>query len=171
MKRIIIFEGPDGSGKTHAATLFAKKTGAAYHHHPAYTGVTDVMPIYLTSMMPAVTGLCDVVLDRCWLSEKPYGYVYRAGVLRISTVDQEALEAVAHRQRAVVVRCLPPWAKCRESFIARKALKQEYLDDDSQLRAVFDEYRQLTSSLRILEHDWTIDADLTQLFRRLEVNP
>ena len=78
--KLTIFEGPDGGGKTTAAEKYAKETGAQYVHFGPLPHVKDSLArVYVEAMMPAILGLQDVVFDRSWLSEIPYGTAFRGG--------------------------------------------------------------------------------------------
>src|SRR5882757_4772670 len=101
---LTIFEGPDGSGKTTAAKAFAAEMGARYVHLPQFKRVTTGLPrMYLEAMLPALLGYQDVVMDRCWLSEVPYGRVFRDGADRVGEISRHMLERVALRAGALVV--------------------------------------------------------------------
>jgi polyphosphate kinase 2 (PPK2 family) len=109
-KVLTIFEGPDGSGKTTAAREYAEQTGARYVHFPALPRVKHGLGrMYVEAMLPALLGYHDVVFDRCWLSETPYGEAFREGQDRLTQADRRMLERLALRCGAVVVKCLPEW--------------------------------------------------------------
>lgn len=153
-KHVTIFEGPDGSGKTTAARAFAELTGARYVHLGPFDQVTNGLArLYVEAMVPALLGYQDVVLDRCWLSELPYGVIFREGQVRLSVADRRMLERLALRCGAVVVRCLPPWPTVKANYLKRKHL--EMLDNDHQLRQVHQAYKKLATDLPVLEYDYT----------------
>lgn len=140
-KVVTIFEGCDGSGKTTAAKLYAQATGARYVHFSALPRVREGLPrLYIEAMLPALLGYQDVVLDRCWLSEEPYGLAFRPNnSLRVDAVDQAMLERVALRCAAVVVHCDPGFDVALGNFRARR--EREMLDNGDQLKSVYDLYR------------------------------
>lgn len=143
---VTIFEGPDGSGKTTLAKKYALATRAKYIHFPALKHVhSGLARMYVEAMTPALLGYQDVVLDRCWLSELPYGQAYRGGDLRLTKADNLVLERLAMRCGAVVVKCDPGWEKIASSFTRRK--EEEMLDDLDQLRTVHKLYRSQYTSL------------------------
>ena len=79
-KKLTIFEGVDGSGKTVAAKRYADEICARYIHFGPFTRVTDGLArMYAEAMLLAVIGYQNVVFDRSWLSEGPYGLVMRGG--------------------------------------------------------------------------------------------
>lgn len=152
-KRLTIFEGPDGGGKTTTARKYAELTGARYVHFGPMKNVKEGLArMYVEAMIPALLGYQDVVFDRCWMSEGPYGRAFRNGADRIGRVYERMLERVALRCGAVVVRCLPEWAIIRENFIQRK--QDEYLETEEQLLHVYDSYTWMTSALPIIDFDY-----------------
>lgn len=159
---IIIFEGPDGAGKSTAISQFTKTLAPdSYHvvHHGPYKGVTssdDLARLYQESMMPAVLGHRTVILDRCWLSEQPYGRAYRDGKDRLGEVNRRHLERLALRCGATIVRCLPSWGTVRQNFLSR--VGDEMLDRVEQLREVWRWYQGpmfLNTALDVVSYDYT----------------
>jgi hypothetical protein len=151
---LTIFEGCDGAGKTTAAKAYAEATGAKYVHFPALPRVTKGLArMYVEAMLPAVLGYQDVVFDRSWLSETPYGLAFREGQDRLGVASKRMLERLALRCGAVVVWCDPGWEHVRESYVRRKHL--EMLADASQLREVYDLYAVEPTDLDEVGFDYT----------------
>jgi len=137
-KRLTIFEGPDGSGKTTLAKLYASATGARYVHCGPFLRVQHGLGrLYVEAMLPALLGHHDVVLDRAWMSEPIYGKVFRDGT-RLSEVDRRMLDRVAMRCETRFIVALPPVEVCLKAFLSRPA--DEYLKKESQLRKVHAAY-------------------------------
>ena len=158
-KAITIFEGPDGGGKSTIAQEYAQLTQARYVHHGPYKQVTDGLArMVYESMLPALLGYEDVVLDRCWISEPIYADAFREGNDRVGPERARMMDRVAMRCGAVVVKCLPPWAFVKATFNGRK--DEEYLDDDQQLLRVYGDYQHdLNTHLHVVEYDWTQHVD------------
>lgn len=140
MKRILIFEGPDGAGKSTLAAKVAEQIGTRVVHHGPYPEVTDgldLAKIYRDSM--AEPG--DVVLDRCWISEKPYGIAFRGGADRLNNGLNRYLDKCAFKFAGYVrvFLCMPSWETVKKNYLARRG--KEYLDSLAQLRLVYDYYR------------------------------
>lgn len=156
-KKVTIFEGADGSGKSTTAHAFAELTGARYVHCSNWKHVTDGLPrLYLEAMLPALLGYQDVVLDRCWLSEQPYGKVYRSGEDRLGTVYRRMLERVAMSCGAIVVRCDPGPEICVENWWQRRREENKGWENSDGLRDVVNSYRNdLRTELSILDYDYT----------------
>ncbi len=134
---LVIFEGPDGSGKSTTAQAFADVIGAKYTHHGPYPDVKEISVRYLESMMPAILRRGSVVLDRCWVSEVPYGLAFRGGEDRIGVV-KPLLEGFANRANALYVRCDPTWEQVERNFVLRKGT--EYLKTIDQIFEVWKWY-------------------------------
>lgn len=154
-KAVTIFEGPDGGGKTTLAQEYAQLTNARYVHHGPYKQVDDGLGrLFVESMLPALLGYEDVVLDRCWLSEPIYADAYRSGRDRITAPRARVLDRLALRCGAVVVKCLPPWDRVRDCFRGRKG--EEYLDNEEQLIYVYGRYDDpFNPHLHQVEYDYT----------------
>lgn len=158
-RNLTIFEGPDGSGKSTAAQRYAEETGAKYVHFPALPRVSGrgLARMYVEAMLPALYGYQDVVFDRCWLSEEPYGSVFRPDQpLRTDEAINRMLDRVAMRCGAQVIYCLPPLENCLDTFRRRKG--EEMLDREDQLVKVYNAYEaQLHSGthLPVLHYDFT----------------
>lgn len=153
-KNITIFEGPDGGGKSTLASRYAFETKAMYVHFPQLPDVSEMLArCYIEAMMPALLGHQDVVLDRCWLSEKPYGDVFRNGEYRLQPNAENVLERLAMRCGAVVVMCMPEFQTISNNWSVREEI--EMLDDLNQLRFVYDEYQKVTTSLPSFKYDYT----------------
>lgn len=154
-KHLTIFEGPDGSGKTTIAKAYAELTGARYVHFGPMPHIGHGLArIYVEAMLPALLGHQSVVFDRCWLSEVPYGTVFREGQDRLGFEAVRMLERLAWRCGAVVVQCLPHWESVERSFISRKG--DEYLNSVTQLRQVYDLYKRMHTDLNVLHYDYSV---------------
>lgn len=153
--KLTIFEGPDGSGKSTAAKAFAEATGARYVHFAALPHVSaGLARLYVEAMLPALLGYQDVVFDRCWLSETPYGVAFREGADRLSSASRRMLERLAMRCGAVVVKCDPGWQLVARNYSARKHL--ELLDNLGQLRQVYELYHSESTDLPTVHFDYTV---------------
>lgn len=136
---LFIFEGPDGSGKTTAAIALARAISGNYTHHGPYPDVKEMLSaVYLDSMLPAIRRIRPVVLDRCWISEIPYGEAFRGGVDRVGAA-RYTLEHIAARCTTIYVRCDPTWEQVERNFVLRKG--NEYLKTYDQMQQVFKWYQ------------------------------
>lgn len=170
-KRVIILEGVDGSGKSTYAAALSKSLDAMVVHHGPYKDITDGPELarrYVDSMLPALLGEKDVILDRSWLSESIYGRAYRGGVDRLGTLLRRQLERLALRCGALVIRCDPGWDLVKASWQARKG--DEYLKAIEQVALVHGMYQQLRTSLSIVEYNFT-QAEMSDVGSRHLLHP
>lgn len=157
--KLTIFEGPDGSGKSTQAQRFVEATGARYVHFGPMPRVTkNLARMYVEAMLPALLGYQDVVFDRSWLSERPYGVAFRGGKLRVGSADIAMLERLAMRCGATVIMCDPGWEAVLFSYRRRKG--DEYLETENQLRHVYDLYKLTETNLPMSTYDYTKQGDL-----------
>ena len=154
-KTLTIFEGCDGSGKTRAAEKFAADTGARYvHFGPLPLVSKGLARMYVEAMLPAILGYEDLVFDRSWLSDSPYGHAFRHGTMRLCQADLSMLERVALRCSAVVVHCDPGWEAVVASYRSRKA--DELLENEAQLQHVYEQYCNLETDLPTVKYNYAI---------------
>ncbi len=154
-RTITIFEGPDGGGKTTAARDFAHATRAGYKHFGNMPAIgPGLARCYVEAMLPAILGYQDMVFDRCWLSEQPYGQVFRGDNFRFTKATSRMLDRLALRCGAVVVMCLPGEETAAANFNKRRAV--EMLTEEQQLRDIYKLYAEggLTD-LPIYLHNYT----------------
>lgn len=152
--RLTIFEGPDGSGKSTAAKQFADLTGARYVHFGPLPNVTNGLSrMYVEAMLPALLGYQDVVFDRSWLSELPYGVAFRNDKVRVNSADCRMLERLAMRCGGVVVQCCPPWETVKANYLGRRNI--EMLENEDQLKLVYEIYDNQPTMLPTLGYDYT----------------
>lgn len=156
VKRLYIFEGPDGCGKTTAACKLADAIDAKYAHFGPLPEMTQIGEVYARAMLPAYLGYEDVVMDRCWLSEQPYGDAFRGGKNRLSDQEVNRLTNIAKACRTIVIKCRVPWEVCSKVFDSRP----EMLKNKSQLRSVYDAYGQLDTNLPTTVYDWTENVNI-----------
>jgi len=172
-KRLIIFEGPDCGGKTTVMREFRQTMADVTEvHHGPYPRLTSAqLPrFYVDSMMPLLHQYEHMLMDRCWLSERIYGRVFRNGTDRIGLAARH-LERIAMRHGAVVVLCLPPWEKVKEQWLKRKKADSdaEYLDRIDQLETVYAMYELLefSTDLPVIRYDYTVHSNQTVMLRNL----
>lgn len=171
-RRIFLLEGVDCSGKSSAAARLAAhlrgegRRVVIVHHGPHLQVKKGLARLYVESALPALLGHADVILDRCWLSERPYGLSYR-GEDRLGDAQRRMLERIFMRGETVVIYCDPGWARIAETYAARKG--EEYVDSLAKLWEIYQLYReelQLTS-LPVLRSDYAIN-DVVEQVQALE---
>ena len=139
---IIILEGPDGAGKSALAkrlyTWLAGDDDTTTVHHGPYKGIeaNELAKLYFASMSQALTHNKHVILDRSWYSEPIYAAVHRKQPSRITTTYRRMLERAALSRGALIIKCLPSFEACLESFNSRP----EYLGNTAELEEVYRKY-------------------------------
>ncbi len=150
---LILLEGPDGAGKT---TLATKLAFEEYAHHGPYTGATGeaIAAAMGGSLKPALLGK-DLVVDRCWVSDPIYSPVFRGHGSRICPEYRRMLDREALAADGVIVLCQPSFEVCAKAF---NSGREEMLDNEAQLRTVYDLYRgPLDTCLPTVKYDYTQD--------------
>lgn len=166
--KLYIFEGCDGCGKTTAAKQFAADIDARYVHFPALPRVKrGLARMYVEAMLPALLGYQSVVFDRSWLSETPYGQVFREGLDRLTLADRRMLERLAMRCGGVVIHCRTTWKHVVENYRRRKG--QEMLRNEAQLKDVYTLYNKLKTHLPLLSYDFQMDVLENVMTRAMDV--
>lgn len=156
MSRLVVLEGCDGTGKTTLGRELALALNWRYVHCPSFNNVrgsgASLARFFAEAMLPVTLGLAPgLIMDRCWLSDPIYGAAYRGGLDRVG-IDRRLLERIALRTHPFVVHCHTDWEAVRASFHARR--EAELLDDEAQLRAVYDAYaRPLATELAVVKYD------------------
>jgi thymidylate kinase len=139
-KHLFIFEGPDRVGKSTLALALTNRIDGWYSHHGAYNGIMfDLANIYEDAMRPAITGESHVVMDRSWLSEMPYCLAYRNGFDRLGSNVNRLEDIALKNTRPLVIRCDGDYQTVLRNY--RLNREQEYLDNEDQLRQVWQWYR------------------------------
>lgn len=161
--KITIFEGPDGAGKTTLARDYAAATGGRYLAFGPFLHVhRDLARLYAEAIIPACQKpAIDLVLDRCWISEAPYGSVMRNGD-RLG-VRRRILERLAMRASTIVVMMLPEWRVVQERY--RDRHDREYVDHVDKLERIYLHYAhtKLTDLPKITLYDDTPVNDILWL--------
>jgi thymidylate kinase len=159
-KQLTIFEGCDGSGKTTTARTYAELTEAKYVHFHNLPRVNHGLArIYVEAMLPALLGYENVVFDRSWFSETPYGEAFREGQDRLTNADRRMLERLALRCGAVMVLCDPSYEVAEANFLSRKG--QEYLKTTAQLKQVHQAYLDQPCQLPVVVHNYLDETEGT----------
>ena len=160
---VILFEGPDGGGKTQTAKeAFPRYT---YKHNgppsPEFTKV-DTFWWQLAGLLPPVTHDPQVAkwtVDRNWPSEQIYHrFAHRPDVFHPFAHRMFERYMLAHQ--GVVVMCLPPYNVAYETWRRRADEGKELLTEDEQFATMYEFYCNWwqTTSLPVVDFDYTAQS-------------
>ena len=126
LARIIIFEGPDGVGKTTLINHIRKEFNDSYYMHLRVH--KDMKLWHTASARLAIKKKHEgklVLIDRHWPSEQCYSYIYREG----PSYDPTEIVKKLRQEGALYVWCLPEDInrvkenlKSKEWFLAKEML-------------------------------------------------
>ena len=150
MRRVVILEGADGSGKSYLASWLHDAHGYAIVKTgpPAPTGNLTVA--YIDALRNAIARPGRTVFDRLHTGETIYGPILR-GVDRIGIEGLAAIERAITEHGVRLIVCSPPW----ETLVAGWRSKEDLLKDETTLRAVYERYQEEAARLGLAAYDWT----------------
>lgn len=125
MGRVVILEGPDGSGKTTLAKSLVT-TGFEYKHEGPPEKDVDMIAHYLRILNESIESPNDVVLDRFWLGERIYGPICR-GVDKVGPEGQKLFERLCRSKSVQQFICLPTIDVARANYVEKMKEKDDYL--------------------------------------------
>lgn len=173
--KILILEGPDGSGKSTLGAQLEKLMAAIYIHNNEYRGRTgmEMLEIF-SSQMDYVTNLLPInvpaVIDRNHISELVYGPVFR-GESRIQLGSQSYLETLMGISHSILIVCYPDVEQCLTTFRSRKG--DEMLESEEQLRAVHWSYAPINLPIspyvpvKTIYYDYRIPNAFNELYEQI----
>ena len=147
LARIVIFEGPDGVGKTTLIKYIKEQYGKdAYYMHLRVH--KDMKLWHTASARLAISKKQDgklVLLDRHWPSEQFYSHIYREG----PSYDPEEIYRRLKLEGALYVWCLPSDIEQvkQNHRINREKRKEAYYDIDKVIQMYNDYWNYPTSNL------------------------
>ena len=149
--RIIIVEGPDGSGKTTLVDYLADPLDAHTNHCGVPVGHPMIEYVDV-AMMGLRTGK-TLIVDRFHLGEQVYGPIMRGGDM-LGLKGRLVLEGMLSLVfQPLVVLCLPPYHVCLENWQANHA--DEYVKQQTKFYDVWNAFSQVSTTLPIYQYDYT----------------
>jgi hypothetical protein len=146
MPRIIILEGPDGSGKTTLAERLRGTHGYEIIHFSPPTKGEDLRKTYLDALQTAKENGVKTVFDRLHLSEPIYGPIMRREKEPGLKQNAKIIERHSEAMDAQVVLCLPPWRFVLRNWLANR--ENEYVDAVWKMEKIWKGYLKLLRSDR-----------------------
>jgi hypothetical protein len=150
MRRIIVLEGPDGSGKTTLSNWLHKTHGYQIVKTGPPPPIGNVTVMYLKALHAAIEAPGRTVFDRLHTGEAIYGPILR-GVDRMGVEGMAAVERVMAKHNVRLIICCPPW----ETLVAGWRSKDDLLKDEATLLTVHERYQEEIARLGIVPYDWT----------------
>lgn len=153
---IIVFEGPDGAGKTTLALALKKHIGARYIHLTyRFRNKMDVYHYAAIRLAAHLSQHQPVIIDRWWPSEILYAEAYRGGSPFMKR--HFLLEHIANKAGVVYVACVPEDG-------------QAYLENYRQLKETRSEAELKRDPLEGVEKVYELYVDFYNNYFRLKEN-
>lgn len=164
-RRVFIFEGVDGTGKSTAAGEMSAATGAhLVHTGPPPKTVIPMADVYTRQLIDALhhPGSGPVVFDRLHLGERVYGDILRKND-RLGEFGQELFETRAkHMCDPVLIMCRPPMPIAEANWRGRR--ERELVQTSTLWVQMYARYAHLRSLLTTHTFDYTTQ-DITKVLR------
>ena len=167
---IVVFEGPDASGKSE----LARRTAARYEMPSVKTGPSGR---HLRSFAEFAATLYDappvgdggtpeIVFDRWATSEWLYGPLFRHDA-RINATEHAILLQFLFARDGVLVVCLPPIDVCVDTWRADPKPVPGATPDERQIVEAYRAWEGVAARYADLVWDYTSDGPIEELWRRI----
>ena len=161
---IMIFEGPDHSGKDTLIEKIIKNRECLYFHNSTYPSQAQAMRAYraqLNTVRDILThtfGELSVIFNRAHISSKIYGETIRDE--KVIDREYDDVDRQFSDLNAQVIRCLPP----KETVLAgwEGRIDEEYVKDKERMSEVYDYYAQdfdSTTNLPYITYNFTEELE------------
>ena len=158
---ILIFEGPDHSGKDHLIEQLRTPNTFYFHNgayptpneaYSAFMSQIDVIENYLTTTFHKDP---KIFLNRSHISEQIYSRCCREEFMnrnQVEEIDDRLLNLGAR-----VIRCLPPKNIVMAGWAIRNEQGKEFINDKAIMEKVYDMYVNIEDWTKIgyIHHDYT----------------
>jgi thymidylate kinase len=152
---ILLFEGPDASGKTTLVESLIKRNPGTWeiHHHGAFPTPNAAFTAYERLLESISENPRNVLIDRMHISERIYGQYFHN--IWMSDRRYWYIDKVCNELDVRLVWCLPPWRAVRKIWHSR--IDDEMIKDESQLEQVYDAYNAIAeyTNLDTILYDYT----------------
>lgn len=110
---------------------------------------TDIDPVESLKVCCAVSHLCDVFMDRSWISDMVYGVVYR-GIMRLEPRDDQYIVGMLQETPHIVYYF--------DKQIGTPDTDDEFEKDDEKMRLVRMRYRQIMARYKKYLNVYRVEA-------------
>lgn len=138
MGKVIILEGPDGSGKTTLAE-FLKQNDFVYKHEGPPPPNRDQLEYYKCTLFDALESKHNVVFDRLFLGETIYGPVIR-GVDNLGKDGAKLFERILASQTVHQYICMPSEHTLRNNYLKKMQDKSDYVGGMTNFKKIVNLY-------------------------------
>ena len=149
LAKIIILEGPDGSGKTTLANNLRDRHGYQIVKTGSPQPGESVFHSYTNTLLDAVNSNHRTVFDRHYLGELIYGPLLR-GCDQLGLQGRDLVERLIAARGVALVICVPPWS----TLVKGWEVKDDLLKRQDQLRTVNAAYVQEAKRLGLKIYNW-----------------
>ena len=145
MKKIIILEGPDGSGKSTAAKMLQTKFGYIHVHEGPPPPELDPQEYYWKKLLHYIeeSQRTSFVLDRFHLGELVYAPIARTPRFTYRAMDRIS-EALTSADGTCII-CLPSFSLCFRNWEIKLQNKNDYLKSYDRFRDSYYRFKALSS--------------------------
>lgn len=146
MSRIIILEGPDGSGKTSLYKLMKKELKRKKHIY-VHEGVPpegSKLHYYAAKLQGLLDQKRPVIIDRFHLGELVYSHINRGGT-NFGYREFRIFRRLLAANDVNVTICLPPYANALAAWKKRLAEGKEYLVEESKYQDAYHRFQGLSA--------------------------
>jgi thymidylate kinase len=157
--RLIVIEGPDGSGKTTLANHIKRATGFEYRHEGPPPGDRDPMVYYLGRLYDAYitrfTGTGGVILDRFAMGERVYGTILR----ETAFTDEQwrSFSNILQNAEALQIVCYPPEDRALGSWSERAMANKEFIKKAQVWQRTYTAFGEFAGDPEQNVFDYTVD--------------
>jgi nicotinamide riboside kinase len=152
--RTIIIEGPDHTGKTTLAKMFATHFGMPIIHSDYTEEAQKDMFQYHLRRIRKARHLWGAVLDRTFISEQIYGPIFR-GTMSLTHQGVGRLEREI--EHAFKILCMP-LNKTRWLEEFKKDMEREMFQDVEKIEQVYDAYAEY-DPINLWDYVWDYHCD------------